>query len=196
MNLTDKVTPEEARLLYTAPLAAATYVSLASGGVADFVKEMAGAGRFVVEQTQPGMYGELVDTLVSTYSAGGRARAHEIEQYYRSRDQAAIRVEARQAVVQAAAVLRRLAENPGPDERAGDQPDDRADEQSVRGDEGDARYVKGCIEGYRNWLMAAARTAALTDVGTFSGGAGRREIDLHEQAAIEELAGILLGLKR
>jgi hypothetical protein len=193
MNVTDTVTPEEARLLYMAPLAAATYVSLASGGVIDFVKEMACAGRFVAEQTRPGIYGELVDTLVSTYSAGGRAQASEIEQYYRSHNQTAIRVEARRIVVEAAAVLWRLAGA----YRAGDNQagNNQAGNKQARHGE-PALYNAECINGYRNWLMAAARTAALTDAPTFSAGAGRPEIDLHEQAAIEDLAGILLGLKR
>jgi hypothetical protein len=188
MSFTDAVTPEEARLLYLAPLAAATYVSLASGGVVDFVKEMACAGRFVAEQTRPGIYGELVDTLVSTFSAGGRAQAREIEQYYRSSDQSAIRVEARRIVVEAAEVLGRLAR----EYRAGNN---QAGNNQVQHGE-PAQYTAEWSDGYRNWLMATARTAALTDAPTFSAGAGRPEIDLHEQAAIEDLAGILLGLKR
>jgi hypothetical protein len=156
-------TPEEARLLYNAPFAAATYVSLASGGMIDFVKEMAAANRFLCEQTRPGHYGELVDALLAGFHGMSRAQMRELEFLYNSGDLTTLRTEAREVVAGAAAVLGTL---PGAD-------------------------------GYRQWLMAAAHAAALAGSGTLlPGGGDRPEIDPHEQAAIEELAGILLGVKR
>lgn len=50
-------------------------------------------------------------------------------------------------------------------------------------------------DGYCHWLMAAARAAALAATGGFFGMGARQEIDIHEHAAIEELARILLGLR-
>lgn len=155
-------TPEEARLLYNAPFAAATYVSLASGGMIDFVKEMAAASRFLCEQTRPGCYGELVDTLLTGFRSMSRAQMRELEFHYKTNDLTTLRIEAREVVAGAAAIL------PG-----------------LRG-----------ADGYRQWLMAAAQTAALAGSGTLLPGGDRPEIDVHEQAAIEELAAILLGVKR
>jgi hypothetical protein len=46
--------------------------------------------------------------------------------------------------------------------------------------------------GYRLWLMAAARTAALANPRALHPAAPRPEIDPHEQAALDDLALLLL----
>jgi hypothetical protein len=163
-------TADERRLLLNAPFAAATYVSLASGGMIDFVKEMAAAHRFLCEQAPHGRYGALVDELQAALGGLSRTQAKELEFYYGSGDPQAIRAEARGVVVAAAALLaRRQTAGPG----------------------GQAAQAE--VAGYRQWLMAAAHTAALALTGTLLPGSGRAEIDLHEEAAIGELAAILLG---
>jgi hypothetical protein len=143
--------------LYNAPFAAATYVSLASGGMMDFAKEMFAAGRFITEGTRPGVYGVLVDALLAEYANGSPEEAKRLELHYTGDNLSSLRAQARQVVVEAAGAVRGL---PG-------------------------------AEGYRQWLMDAARTAAMAAAGNIFGG-GRGEVDVHEQAAIEELAAILL----
>jgi hypothetical protein len=165
----EPVTPEQRRLLLNAPFAAATYVSLASGGMIDFVKEMAAASRFLCEQTPRGRYGALVDGLLAELQGMSRAQAKELEFYYGSGDPAAIREEARRVVAEAAAVLANV-QAPHP-------------------------LAPAAVDGYRQWLMAAVHTAALAGTGTLIPGSSRAEIDVHEEAAIAELAGILLGVR-
>lgn len=146
------------RTLFTAPFAAATYVSLASGSMVDFAKEMFAAGKFITEGTRPGVYGELVDALIAAYATASPEETRRLELRYTGDDRASLRAQARQVVVEAAA--------------------------AVHGQPG--------AEGYRQWLMAAARIAALAATAGIFGSGARGEIDIHEQAAIEELAAILL----
>lgn len=143
--------------LYNAPFAAATYVSLASGGMMDFAKEMFAARRFITEGARPGVYGVLVDALLAEYANGSPEKAKRLELHYTGDNLISLRAQARQVVVEAAGAVRGL---PG-------------------------------AEGYRQWLMDAARTAAMAASGSIFGG-GRGKVDVHEQAAIEELAAILL----
>jgi hypothetical protein len=179
----EPVTPEQRRLLLNAPFAAATYVSLASGGMIDFVKEMAAASRFLCEQTPRGRYGALVDGLLAELQGMSRARAKELEFYYGSGDPAAIREEARRVVAEAAAVLATV-QAPHPL-----TPAVLATVQAPH------PLTPAAVDGYRQWLMAAVHTAALAGTGTLIPGSSRAEIDVHEEAAIAELAGILLGVR-
>ncbi len=162
MPMLDQLAPEQVRILYNAPFAAAAYVGLASGSMVDFVSEMAAAGRFIAGGARPGQFGVLVDAITALIQTLPPAERKQWEMSFASHDTGAMREQARSVVAAAAQVVQPL---PGAD-------------------------------GYCHWLMAAARAAALAATGGFFRAGARQEIDVYEHAAIEELARILLGLRR
>jgi len=107
MGIKDQLDPKQWKALFNAPVAASTYVSSASGGGLEMLKEIMSASRFMQEIEQEGAgggYGEIVDELLDVMMGMplNEARAESIQ--YQSRDPAGMRAEAKQVVVDGAAV--------------------------------------------------------------------------------------------
>jgi hypothetical protein len=104
VGLKDQLTAEAFRVVYNAPLAAATYVSTASGGGFEMVSELLSAGKFISEQLKTGGetgYGELVDGLLADLRGMSKDEAKAETARYESKDPAAVRGQARQIVADA-----------------------------------------------------------------------------------------------
>jgi hypothetical protein len=104
MGLKDQLSAEQFRAAYNAPLAAATYVSTASGGGFEMVSELLSAGKFIGEQLKAGGetgYGEVVDGLLADLRGMSRDEAKAETVRYEGKDPAALRGQARQIVVDA-----------------------------------------------------------------------------------------------
>jgi hypothetical protein len=115
MGIKDQITPEQWKLLFNAPVAASTYVAMASGGGFDMIKEIYTAGKFVqdlAQQAGGSGYGELVDDLLASMTGMSKedAKANTIQ--YEAKDPAAIRASAKQVVADGIAVAATL---PGAD---------------------------------------------------------------------------------
>lgn len=162
MRFKHKLSAEQWHAIYYGPFAAATFVSLSSGNAMDFVAEMATVGKLIATAATPGEpsgYGELVDAVLADMDSVKKEDAKGMGIHFggQDKDEAAMRAEARQVIMDAATTISAL---PGAD-------------------------------GYRRWLLDMARATALTRSGGFFGFGGKSEIDAKEQAAINELAGIL-----
>jgi hypothetical protein len=104
MGLKDQLTAEQFKEVYNAPLAAATYVSTASGGGFEMVSELLSAGKFISEQLKAGGetgYGELVDGLLADLRGMSKEEAKAETVRYEAKDPATLRSQARQIVVDA-----------------------------------------------------------------------------------------------
>jgi hypothetical protein len=162
MRFKNKLDAEQWQAICNGPFAVATFIGLASGNAMDLVAEMATVGKLMALSAAPGDpsgYGELVDAVMSEMDSVKKADAEGTTLHYggKDKDDAAMRAQARQVIVEAAATIGGL---PGAD-------------------------------GYRRWLLDVARATALTKTGGFFGIGGKSEIDAKEQAALDELAGIL-----
>jgi hypothetical protein len=112
MGLKEQLTAEQFRAVYNAPLAAATYISTASGGGFEMVSELLGAGKFISEQLKAGGetgYGELVDGLLADLRGMSKEEAKAETVRYEGKDPATVRGQARQIVVDAAAAVNDMA---------------------------------------------------------------------------------------
>ncbi len=160
MSIKSQISPEQWKLLLNAPGAASTYVSTASGGGFEMIKEVITASKFAQELSEKAGgsgYGELVDELLAAMKTMTSKDAREKSIQYTARDPAGIRAEAKQFVVDGIAVI---ADMPGAD-------------------------------GYKKWILDMARAVAETKTGGFLGIGAKAVIDEKEQAALDELAGIL-----
>lgn len=112
MSVKDQVSAEEWKVLFNAPIAASTYVSSASGGGLEMIKEVMSASKFMQELAQKSEgsgYGVLVDDLLATMKGMSFDEAKENTLKYEAKEPAAIREEARQIVSDGIAVAARLA---------------------------------------------------------------------------------------
>jgi hypothetical protein len=112
MGLKDQLTAEQFKEVYNAPLAAATYVSTASGGGFEMVSELLSAGKFISEQLKAGGetgYGELVDGLLADLRGMSKEEAKAETVRYEGKDPATLRGQARQIVVDAASAVNDMA---------------------------------------------------------------------------------------
>jgi hypothetical protein len=108
MGLRDQLSAEQFRAVYNAPLAAATYVSTASGGGFDMVSELLTAGRFIGEQLKADGdtgYGEAVDGLLVDLRGMSKDEAKAETAKYESKDPTVLRGQARQIVADAGAAV-------------------------------------------------------------------------------------------
>jgi hypothetical protein len=108
VGLRNQLTAEQFRAVYNAPLAAATYVSTASGGGFEMVSELLSAGKFISEQLKAGGetgYGELVDGLLADLRGMSKDDAKAETVKYEGKDPAALRGQARQIVADAGAAV-------------------------------------------------------------------------------------------
>lgn len=160
MSIKSQISPDQWKLLLNAPGAASTYVSTASGGGFEMIKEVITASKFAQELSEKSGgsgYGELVDELLAAMKTMTSKDAKEESIKYTSKDPAGIRAEAKQFVVDGIAAIAGM---PGAD-------------------------------GYKKWILDMARAVAETKTGGFLGIGAKAVIDEKEQAALDELAGVL-----
>lgn len=161
MNLRDQLSPDQFKYVFNAPMAAVTYVAMASGGGFDMVKEVASAGKFMAkEASQEGGsgYGDLVDSLLATMSGMSKDEAKALEiAYDKAEDVASLRNQIKQNVSEGWAAVSSL---PGAD-------------------------------GFARWILEVGRTAALTKTGGHFGIGNKSVIDEQEQVALDELASLM-----
>jgi hypothetical protein len=161
MSIKDHLTPEQWKLIFSAPFAAATYVATASGGALELIKELLAVGKLVTDQARQSGgagYGALVDAVLDEMLAMSKRDAQSSAIAYASRDTPGMRAEARQIVADAAVVL-----------------------DSVAGGDG---YKKWLVD-------VARAAAGASRGGFLGLGAGDRPVDASEQAALRELAAVL-----
>lgn len=161
MDIKEQLSPEQLRVVFNAPLAAATYVAAASGGGFDMIKELTSASKFIAEQAQKGAasgYGAVVDSLLALMRSMSRedAKAQQLP-YEKSKDPAAMRSQLRQTVADGWAAVVSLPE----------------------------------ADGFARWVLDVSRAAALAKTGGHFGIGNRSEIDAQEQAALDDLAAVM-----
>lgn len=106
MSIKEQLSPEQWKLLFNAPSAAASYVATASGGGFEAVKEILTASKFLQElagQSGGSGYGEVVDELMAAMKGMSVQDAKENAIQYQSKDPIGIRAEAKQYVADAVA---------------------------------------------------------------------------------------------
>ena len=111
MAVKDQVTPEQWKKLFNAISAASTFVSMASGGGLEMIKEVITAGKFaqvLYEKTGGSGYGELVDELLASMKGMTMKDAKENAIKLESRDPAGIRAELKNIVADAVTVASAL----------------------------------------------------------------------------------------
>lgn len=161
MSLQEQLTADQLKVVVNAPLAAAAYVSTASGGAWEMIKEMTSVSKFLAQQVQTGAsseHGELVDEILGVLKGMSKddAKAHAMP-FEKSNDVSAMRAQLKQAVADSWAALSAL---PGAD-------------------------------GFAQWILEVGRTAALTKTGGHFGIGNKSVIDPQEQAALDELAAVM-----
>jgi len=115
MSIKDQVSPEQWKALFNAPAAAATYVSMASGGKLEMFSEMLTAGKFLRElaEKESGTgYGELVDDLLAAMKGMSTKEVKAGAMQFQSKDPEGLQAEVKQAVADGGAVA---ADLPGGD---------------------------------------------------------------------------------
>lgn len=107
MNIKEQVSPEQWKTLLNGISAAATYVSTASGGGFEGLKEIFNAGKYAreaaVKESGSG-YGALADDLLDEMQEMSFSDARQSAMEFESRDKAGMRAELKQAVAGAAAI--------------------------------------------------------------------------------------------
>ena len=106
MSIKEQLTAEQWKALFNAPGAASAYVSTASGGALEMFKELFSASKFIAELTKQGGsgYGELVDGFIEAIKGMNPRDAKAETIKYKAKDPQGIRTEAKQIVVDGAAV--------------------------------------------------------------------------------------------
>lgn len=163
MSLKSDLTPEQFNQVINVLPAAAAYVALASGGAVNFVREMFASGRFMEAAAQQG--GSEHGPLVAEVLETLKAMSREDAQAL-------------------TAQLQQDAEEGKADPRA------QAKQLVAAG----WAIVKGLpgADGFARWVLDGARAAALTRSGGFMGIGSKAEVDPQEQAALDELAAVLM----
>ena len=116
MGLKEQVSAEQWKLLFNAPSAAASYVSMASGGGLEMIKEVFTASKFIQElatKGAPSGYGKVVDDLIATLKGLSAKEAMADAYQYQSKDLAGLRNEAKQRVADAVRAAMTLPEGEG-----------------------------------------------------------------------------------
>ena len=108
MSIKSQLSADQWKLLLNAPGAASVYVSTASGGGFEMIKEVISAGKFAQElgeKTGGSGYGELVDELLAAIKTMTSKDATAESIKYTANDPAGIRAEAKQFVVDGVAAV-------------------------------------------------------------------------------------------
>jgi hypothetical protein len=101
MSIKDQLSPEQWKLLMNAPGAASAFVSTASGGIIDMVKETFTASKFIqdsVGQAGQSGYGAIVDEVLTAMKGMTFNDAKENTHPYQAKDQVGLRAEAKKLV--------------------------------------------------------------------------------------------------
>jgi hypothetical protein len=161
MTLKEQLTPEQSKAVFGAPMAAALYVSSASGGAFEMMKESVTASKMLAEQMQASGdsgFGEIVDDMLATMRGMSKDEMKAMTPMDESvKDMTALRLKAKQVVADAWAAVAAL---PGAD-------------------------------GYARWLMEIAQATALTKTGGHFGIGNKSVVDEKEQAALDELKQVM-----
>ena len=115
MGIEDKISSEQWKSLFNATSAASAYVASASGGGLEMFKELFSASKFMmdsIKKSNGSGYGELVDAFLEKMKGMSPKEAKENAAKYESRDLNGMRAEAKQVVVDGAAIAATL---PGSD---------------------------------------------------------------------------------
>jgi hypothetical protein len=162
MRFKNKLNAQQWQAICNGPFAVATFIGLASGNAMDLVAEMATVGKLMAMAPAPGE--------PSGYGELVDAVMAEMDSV-------------RKADAQGTTM-----------HYGGEDKDGKAMRAQARQVIVEASATVGDLpgaDGYRRWLMEVARATALTKTGGIFGLGGKSEIDAKEQAAIDELAGIL-----
>jgi hypothetical protein len=167
MSLKTDLTAEQFNAVINTVPAAAAYVGLASGGAFNFVREMLASGRFVEAATQADAQQGVGDH--------GPLVAEVLETLKTmTRDDA-------QALAQQ---FEQKAQ--------GEKADPRALAKQAVAAGWDAVKARPGAQEFARWVLDGARAAALTSSGGFLGIGAKSEVDPQEQAALDELAAVLM----
>ena len=116
MGIKDKVSSDQWKVLFNAPFAASTYVSSASGGGLDMIKEVITAGKFMQDlagQSGGSAYGELVDDLLAAMKGMSPDDAKAEAYKYEGKDLESVRDEAKRVVEDGVALSASLPDGDG-----------------------------------------------------------------------------------
>ncbi|HWQ04256.1 MAG TPA: hypothetical protein VN452_02760 [Longilinea sp.] len=108
MSLKDQVTPEQLKTLVSAPGAASTIVSMASGGVFETIKEVFSASKFAQElSVKPGGsgYGVVVDDLLELMKGMDFKDARENTVQFETKDPASVQGELKKIIADAVGIV-------------------------------------------------------------------------------------------
>ena len=108
MSIKNQITPEQLKTLLSAPGAASTLVSMASGGAFETLKEVFSASKFAAELSgkEGGSgYGELVDEVLSIMKGMDFKDARENTVQFESKDPASVQVELKKIIADAAVIV-------------------------------------------------------------------------------------------
>lgn len=111
MSIKERVSSEQWKVLFNAPFAASTFVSSASGGGLDMIKEVITAGKFMQElaaQSGGSGYGELVDDLLEAIKGMSPDDAKDESYKYEGKDLESVRSEAKQVVAEGVGISANL----------------------------------------------------------------------------------------
>jgi hypothetical protein len=108
MSIKDRLSPEQWKVVFSAPSAAATYVSTASGGGFEMIKEILTASKFMqdlIKRESSSGYGELVDDLLATIKGMSTDEVKGNAIRFEARDPIAARGEVKQVVADGFAAI-------------------------------------------------------------------------------------------
>ncbi len=111
MSLKEKVNAEQWKAIFSAPTAASTFVSTASGGGLEMIKESLSASKFIIEvagKSGGSGYGSLVDDLLADLKSMKAKEAKENGVKYQAKDMESLRAEAKKIVAEGAAAVAEL----------------------------------------------------------------------------------------
>lgn len=162
MSIKDQLTPEQTKAVFSAPMAAALYVAAASGGAFELMKESLTASKFMAEQMQ----------------AGGPSGYGEL-------------VDEMLATIKGMSKDEMKTLTPM-DETVKDMTAMRIRAKQAVVDGWAAVSALPGADGYAKWILALAKATAETKTGGHFGIGNKSVVDEQEQAALDELAQVMV----
>lgn len=162
MDIKEQLSPEQFKLVFNTPLAGATYVAASSGGGFDMVKELTSASKFMAAEAQKGTESGYGE-LADSLLAAVTGMAHD--------DSKAMQIQYEKSK-DPAEMIKQIRQT---------VVDGWAVVASMPGADGFARFV-----------VDTAKAAALAKTGGHFGFGNKSEIDEKEQAALDDLTGIMV----
>lgn len=162
MDIKEQLSPEQFKAVFNVPLAGATYVAASSGGGFDMVKELTNASKFMAAEAQKGAESGYGE-LTGSLLAAMTGMSKD--------DSKAMQIEYEKS------------QNP-------------ADMiKQIRQTVVDGWTVVAGLpgaDGFAKFVIDVANTAALSKTGGHFGFGNKSEIDEKEQAALDDLTGIMV----